>query len=67
MPWGGRYKGLTKGEREGIEDEEIRSSLLILDLKEATLYDSGQEEGKRSVWRDCSFTHKSSQNSCSNA
>ena len=40
-------KGRRKKEAKGEEEREIRSSLLILDLKDGKLSDSGkQEEGK---------------------
>ena len=39
-----------KEEREKLREEETRSSLLILDLKEWKLFDSGrEEEGKASI------------------
>ena len=42
---GGLYKALTKEGRRGrLRDREIRSSLLILDLKDSKLQDSGMEE-----------------------
>ena len=46
---GGIYKAQQrkKEESERLRGEgEIRSSLLILDLKESKLYDPGKEEGK---------------------
>ena len=40
---------LNKGRKKkakGLEEREIRSSLLILDLKDGNLYDSGKQGGK---------------------
>ena len=38
-----------KKERKGLEERGRRSSLLILDVKERKLYDSGKEEERKKL------------------